>query len=34
MATGTVVVDGVALVNGSTTNAGLETLEDSNIRMN
>ena len=32
VATGTVVVDGETLVNGSTTNAELETLEDNNIR--
>jgi hypothetical protein len=33
VATGTVVLDGETLVNGSTTNAELETLEDNNIRM-
>ena len=32
VATGTVVVDGTTLVNGSTTNAEIETLEDTNIR--
>jgi hypothetical protein len=32
VATGTVVVDGDTLVDGSTTNAELETLEDTNIR--
>ena len=32
VATGTVVVDGNTLVNGSTTNARIETLEDKNIR--
>ena len=32
VATGTVVVDGVTLVDGSTTNAEIETLEDRNIR--
>jgi hypothetical protein len=32
VATGTVTVDGVTLVNGSTTNAELETLEDTNVR--
>jgi hypothetical protein len=32
VATGTVVVDGETLVDGSTTNAELETLEDTNIR--
>ena len=31
VATGTVVVDGQTLVNGSTTNAEIETLEDTNI---
>ena len=31
VATGTVVVDGVTLIGGSTTNADLETLEDTNI---
>ena len=31
VATGTVVVDGVTLVDGSTTNAEIETLEDTNI---
>jgi hypothetical protein len=31
VATGTVVVDGETLVNGSTTNAQIETLEDNNI---
>ena len=31
VATGTVVVDGVTVVNGSTTNASIETLEDTNI---
>jgi hypothetical protein len=31
VATGTVVVDGDTLVNGSTTNARIETLEDTNI---
>jgi len=31
VATGTVVVDGETLVNGSTTNASIETLEDTNI---
>jgi hypothetical protein len=31
VATGTVVVDGETLVNGSTTNAEIETLEDTNI---
>ena len=31
VATGTVVVDGETLVNGSTTNAEIETLEDKNI---
>ncbi len=30
VATGTVVVDGATLVNGSTSNAELETLEDRN----
>jgi hypothetical protein len=33
VATGTVVLDGETLVDGSTTNAELETLEDKNIRM-
>jgi hypothetical protein len=33
VATGTVVVDGETLVDGSTTNAELETLEDNNVRM-
>ena len=33
VATGSVVLDGQTLVNGSTTNAELETLEDNNIRM-
>lgn len=32
VATGTVLVNGVTLVDGSTTNARLETLEDTNIR--
>ncbi|HEX7254758.1 MAG TPA: hypothetical protein VF236_02420 [Gaiellaceae bacterium] len=32
VATGTVVVDGETLVDGSTTNAEIETLEDTNIR--
>jgi hypothetical protein len=32
VATGTVVVDGETLVDGSTTNAEIETLEDNNIR--
>jgi hypothetical protein len=32
VATGTVVVDGQTLVNGSTTNAEIETLEDMNVR--
>jgi hypothetical protein len=32
IATGTVIVDGATLVNGSTTNAEIETLEDTNIR--
>lgn len=32
VATGTVVVDGVTLVDGSTTNASIETLEDTNTR--
>jgi hypothetical protein len=32
VATGTVVVNGETLVDGSTTNAGIETLEDTNIR--
>jgi hypothetical protein len=32
VATGTVVVDGETLVDGSTTNARIETLEDTNIR--
>jgi hypothetical protein len=32
VSTGTVVVDGETLVDGSTTNAELETLEDTNIR--
>jgi hypothetical protein len=32
VATGTVVVDGQTLVDGSTTNAEIETLEDKNIR--
>ena len=31
VASGTVVVDGTTLVNGSTTNAEIETLEDTNI---
>ena len=31
VATGTVVVDGMTLIGGSTTNADLETLEDTNI---
>jgi len=31
VATGTVVVDGDTLVDGSTTNAEIETLEDTNI---
>jgi hypothetical protein len=31
VATGTVVVDGATLVDGSTTNAEIETLEDTNI---
>jgi hypothetical protein len=31
VATGTVIVDGVTLVDGSTTNADIETLEDTNI---
>ncbi len=31
VATGTVVVDGDTLVDGSTTNARIETLEDNNI---
>jgi hypothetical protein len=31
VATGTVIVDGVTLVDGSTTNAGIETLEDRNV---
>jgi hypothetical protein len=31
VATGTVVVDGDTLVNGSTTSARIETLEDTNI---
>ena len=31
VATGTVVVDGDTLVDGSTTNARIETLEDKNI---
>jgi hypothetical protein len=31
VATGTVVVDGETLVDGSTTNADIETLEDTNI---
>jgi hypothetical protein len=31
VATGTVVVDGDTLVDGSTTNAEIETLEDNNI---
>jgi hypothetical protein len=31
VATGTVVVDGVTVVNGSTTNASIESLEDNNI---
>lgn len=31
IATGTVVVDGDVLVDGSTTNADIETLEDNNI---
>ena len=33
VATGTVVVDGETLVDGSTTNAELETLEDNNVRI-
>jgi len=33
VATGTVVVDGETLVDGSTTNARIETLEDTNTRM-
>ena len=33
VATGTVTVDGVALVTGSTTNAEVETLEDRNISL-
>jgi hypothetical protein len=33
VATGTVVVDGDTLVDGSTTNAELETLEDNNVSM-
>ena len=33
VATGTVVLDGETLVDGSTTNAELETLEDNNITM-
>jgi hypothetical protein len=33
VATGSVIVDGEALVDGSTTNARLETLEDTNIRL-
>jgi hypothetical protein len=32
VASGTVIVDGETLVNGSTTNAEIETLEDTNIR--
>ena len=32
VATGTVLVNGATLVDGSTTNAILETLEDANIR--
>jgi hypothetical protein len=32
VATGTVVVDGETIVNGSTTNASIETLEDNNTR--
>jgi hypothetical protein len=32
VATGTVLVNGATLVDGSTTNARLETLEDTNIR--
>jgi hypothetical protein len=32
VASGTVLVDGEALVDGSTTNAEIETLEDTNIR--
>lgn len=32
IATGTVIVDGATLVDGSTTNAEIETLEDTNIR--
>jgi hypothetical protein len=32
VATGTVIVDGATLVDGSTTNAEIETLEDTNIR--
>jgi hypothetical protein len=32
VATGTVVVNGETVVNGSTTNASIETLEDNNIR--
>ena len=31
MATGTVVVNGETVVDGSTTNASIETLEDNNI---
>lgn len=31
VATGTVVVDGVTLVDGSTTNASIESLEDNNV---
>ena len=31
VATGTVAVDGSTLVDGSTTNARIETLEDTNI---
>jgi hypothetical protein len=34
VATGTVVVNGATLVDGSTTNARIETLEDTNIRHN
>lgn len=33
VATGTVVVDGETLVDGSTTNAELDTLEDNNVRI-
>jgi hypothetical protein len=32
VATGTVIVDGETLVDGSTTNAEIETLEDTNTR--